>query len=67
MNGGVCRNATQDPEDYVCECVARYRGQNCSETDECEPDPCVHGNCTVSSYCCGIKCASQITTGMLSR
>ena len=51
LNEGVCLNTSDDPLSYTCECAAGYKGQKCEETDECVPDRCIHGNCTVSSLC----------------
>jgi len=52
QNGGTCFN---EPGNYSCECPDGYTGKNCEvEIDECESDPCVHGECKSSpgSYTC---------------
>ena len=34
---------------YRCECHPGFTGANCDmEVDECDPDPCVNGQCMVS-------------------
>jgi len=53
---GTC---TAGVNDYTCQCLPGYRGDNCDEDiDECQPNPCVHGICSdgVNSYTC--QCSS---------
>ena len=36
--------------DYECVCMEGWEGKDCgTERDECDPDPCVYGTCTVSA------------------
>ena len=53
LNGGTCTRS--EGATYHCQCVEGYVGTNCEmETDECNPNPCLNGQCTVSStttYC----------------
>jgi len=43
-NGGACRQ-TEEPGDYVCECLDEYKGKNCEElkVKTCKQQPCLSG------------------------
>ena len=47
-----CLSCFQDVVNgYVCQCEEGWNGTECDqEIDECDPDPCHHGNCTVCIY-----------------
>lgn len=52
QNGGSCVN---NPSGYTCDCPAGYTGTNCeTEIDECQSDPCAHGQCldAINDYVC---------------
>ncbi len=57
-NGAPCQNggsSTGMTGNCGCSCVAGYTGNNCeTNTNECNPDPCVNGACVdgVNSYIC---------------
>ena len=45
----------QSAAGYVCSCRAGYEGTDCeTDIDECEGDPCLHGDCEdlVADYAC---------------
>ncbi|XP_035693770.1 fibropellin-1-like [Branchiostoma floridae] len=43
LHGGTC---TEQAGGAACVCAPGYQGTQCElETDECSPNPCVHGTC----------------------
>lgn len=48
INGGTCVDVY--PMGYQCQCPFNYVGKNCQQAvDDCEPTPCVHGTCKIST------------------